>query len=818
MSNTSRNQKQPQSGEETITTKRTATAGSVKNEPAIARAEKFLRKLDPNTKHFEWRAIHPNGQRETRNLSGTLDNLRDELVRHNKEGYGIFVTVNETSKGRRKKEDVTRVRAVWADWDHGRPNGKLPLKPSMVVNTSPGKYQAYWLVAAEGDDDYEEPLAFDEFDRIMRCIVSDWGGDKGAKDLARVLRVPGFYHTKGTPYQVRFASGGDEEADIYTASELIEAFKPHDRPKTPISSKSNSTAPKAIKAFSRMQSEPFVPDKARELLDFIREHDTNCDGHDTWRMIIFGLQHWSHGSDDGRDIAHEYSKHSDVYDADEIDGMWERPNPATPVTLGSIIAHAQQFGWKGFTPKQLDEVATDGDGLSAVRWGTMENRRWSDDAERQGMLSRMNREHSVVPIGSSVRYTRNVTDEQGRQDIMFMRSEDMAALYQGVVLSGKGKQVVTAFDEWKTWRSRKQYAGVGFYPQGIGPHSKSTPVPKDYLNLWTGWPVEPKQGHWSLFRKHLRKVVCKGNEDHFRWLMDWMAHLVQRPGEKPGSAVVLKSKGKGTGKSMVGRFISHMFGVHAMEISDEQHLTGRFNAHMKRLKFVVISEALWAGDNKAKSKLKTLITDKTLAVEGKGVDLVTIQNYLALLFTSNENWAVPAETDERRYFVLDFESDQAKKAEYFDPIFEQMEGNDFAGVRAMMHDLQNRLITSDLRNPPDTDGLKEQREHGLTGCEKFMLSTAREGCVPLPEQRAFRTENGTLGKEHKRLHAESVREAIKEFCNPYEARNLHTVASKELERFGVQYVRADNKRAYLFPPLAKLRDNVRRALNVNIDG
>ncbi len=38
----------------------------------------------------------------------------------------------------------------------------------------------------------------------MNGIVTKYGGDPKCKDSARVLRVPGFDHTKGEPWRVRF--------------------------------------------------------------------------------------------------------------------------------------------------------------------------------------------------------------------------------------------------------------------------------------------------------------------------------------------------------------------------------------------------------------------------------------------------------------------------------------------------------------------------------------------------------------------------------------------------------------------------------------
>ena len=60
-------------------------------------------------------------------------------------GYAIYLTVNEADGEGVKAEDITRINAIWADWDEGRPE-KVPFEPSFVVRTSREKLQAFWLV------------------------------------------------------------------------------------------------------------------------------------------------------------------------------------------------------------------------------------------------------------------------------------------------------------------------------------------------------------------------------------------------------------------------------------------------------------------------------------------------------------------------------------------------------------------------------------------------------------------------------------------------------------------------------------------------
>lgn len=115
--------------------------------------------------------------------------------------WGTFFAVNELDKSldptkQRTNKMVTRCRAVWLDDDSGgglRDLKDFPIKPNLIVNSSENKYHYYWLTST---------TEFEEWESMMDAIQFRYMGDKGAKDLARVLRLPGFNHHKAEPYMV----------------------------------------------------------------------------------------------------------------------------------------------------------------------------------------------------------------------------------------------------------------------------------------------------------------------------------------------------------------------------------------------------------------------------------------------------------------------------------------------------------------------------------------------------------------------------------------------------------------------------------------
>jgi hypothetical protein len=211
--------------------------------------------------------------------------------------------------------------------------------------------------------------------------------------------------------------------------------------------------------------------------------------------------------------------------------------------------------------------------------------------------------------------------------------------------------------------------------------------------------------------KHLLDVVCRGDLQHFEYLLAWMAHLVQRPWEAPGVVVVLRSQCEGTGKSTVLNWLASMLGIHALLLADPSQLVGRFNAHLETISFVGLNELGWAGDKESAAKLKSIISDPTISVERKHGGVYSVPNFLHIMATSNSDWVVPAGYRARRFFVLDVDPRRAGDHAYFNALYQAANAG---GIEALMHFLLGFQLSSvNLRDVPVTGALREQQERSL---------------------------------------------------------------------------------------------------------
>jgi hypothetical protein len=103
---------------------------------------------------------------------------------------GVFFCVNaiDPEAKRRGNDTVCRVAAVFLDLD-GKPlpADGFPLPPTAIVESSPGRWHVYWAVS---------DLPLSEFTAAQKHLAKLYGGDETVSDLARVMRLPGYWHGK----------------------------------------------------------------------------------------------------------------------------------------------------------------------------------------------------------------------------------------------------------------------------------------------------------------------------------------------------------------------------------------------------------------------------------------------------------------------------------------------------------------------------------------------------------------------------------------------------------------------------------------------
>ncbi|PHR23272.1 MAG: hypothetical protein COA37_07980 [Hoeflea sp.] len=344
--------------------------------------------------------------------------------------------------------------------------------------------------------------------------------------------------------------------------------------------------------------------------------------------------------------------------------------------------------------------------------------------EREYSVDDLNRKFAFVLVGSQALIVYQNPDAPTEERLRFVRPDSFKLMFQNRMTEvtghdGKIKPITWA-NRWLSDARRRQYEGLEFYPDSAG--ADGTP---GYLNLWTGFSVDPKPGGtYTVFKDHLLTNVCNGNPDTFKWLWAWFAHMVQRPRERPGTAIIL-SGGMGTGKTKVGEVFGSLIRTHHFVVDDPRYVTGQFNAFMAGCLFLQAEEAVWAGDKAAEGRLRGLVTSERQMIEAKGVDPIRQPNYVRLLMTSNEPWIVAAGKDERRFATFEVNARCARNVDYFAEMDAEL---DSGGREALLADLLAfDLSTVNLREIPKTGALLSQKQHSLDSIDAWLMARLQDG-------------------------------------------------------------------------------------------
>lgn len=328
----------------------------------------------------------------------------------------------------------------------------------------------------------------------------------------------------------------------------------------------------------------------------------------------------------------------------------------------------------------------------------------------------LNQKHAIARVSSRT----VVMDFHPDRRVTYGNVGDLHAYYENRRVDSDGKTVPIT-KKWMQHRKRREYPnGIVFAP--------NKDVPGAY-NHWQGFSVQPYEGKspdrgCRLFLKHLLEIACNGDEALYRYHLGWLAHMIQKPEEKPGVAVVYKGR-KRIGKDTVFEYVGRLFEHHYVTVANQDQMLGKFNAHQEKCLLLHMQEGFWAGSKAAEGMLKYLITSNQVMIEPKGMNAFPIPSVLRLFISSNEKWVIPATEDEGRFFVLNVSEKRRNDHDYFAALRAEMDGE---GPSALLAYLQAYDISKfQVRAVPDTEALAEQKVQGLKNVERWWLDVLQRG-------------------------------------------------------------------------------------------
>ena len=442
-------------------------------------------------------------------------------------------------------------------------------------------------------------------------MVESYGSDKQAKDISRVLRVPGFLHRKDptAPHVVRLVSEGGRR---YTRAAIIAAFPPVIREQ-----KTNGR--------TEWQSRGDDDERIRDALRSIPADDRGV-----WLQIGMALK--SHLGERGRALWDDWSATCAAKFSDRDQRTTWRSFRKNGIGIGTLFHYAKQAGWR---PRR-SSTGNDPDAADAH----------ADEQPEQEAAGGVHLEdfRAYMPMHS---YIFTPCREM-------WPASSVNARVPPIDTADKPMQASTWLDknrpvEQMVWtpglpmliEGRLMADGGWFDRSGVTCFNLYRPPSIEHGNA-------AEAGPWI---EHAHKVFGADAEH----IVMWLAHRVQRPQDKINHALVLGGA-QGIGKDTLLEPVKVAIGPWNFREVSPQQMLGRFNGFLKAV-ILRISEARDLGDiNRYQfydhSKAYTAAPPDVLLCDEKHLREHSVINCCGVIITTNHKTdGIYLPGDDRRHFV-----------------------------------------------------------------------------------------------------------------------------------------------------------------------
>ena len=538
-----------------------------------------------------------------------------------------------------RSSDVVYIRAVFAEMDIGVPLVPWPIPPSLVVETSAGRFHAYWLVAPDS------PITPDDFDGVERRLVETYGSDPNSKDRARRLRLPGSWNVK-PDRPAHLVTIVEATSARYSGADLLQAFPPlpaRERASA-IGRRPNWGGSSGLGSLDR-----FVGRNKEGPLWAI-----SPDRYSDWVGVGMALHAELNGGPDGLALWDSWSAQSQKWSPGVCTIRWGSFGGRKGITGGTIYALAEERGWSK-PLRSMDHLARAPHVAQRIHGAT------------QAAAPVPNGTNASPPPAASPKEVA-LTDFYAHMpsgDFIFIPGRDFwparsvdARIPRETTSAAEGHQATIKASAWiAKYRPVEQITWAPGRPELIA----------DVLVTEGGFIPQPGRSVFNLYRPPLLELgdakVAGQWLDHLMrvypsdWshILNWLAHRVQRAGEKINHALVLGGA-PGIGKDTLLHPAIQAVGPWNVDEVSPSQLMGTFNGYYKSV-ILRVSEAHDLGEIDRYAlyeRTKTLLAapPAVLRVNEKNRREYAVPNVVGVIYTTNHrtnSLYLPA--DDRRHYV-----------------------------------------------------------------------------------------------------------------------------------------------------------------------
>ena len=221
------------------------------------------------------------------------------------------------------------------------------------------------------------------------------------------------------------------------------------------------------------------------------------------------------------------------------------------------------------------------------------------------------------------------------------------------------------------------------------------------------------------FLNHVKDVIANGNDDIYKYILIWIASILQKPNFKTGTALVILGN-QGTGKNVFTNVICKLMARYANEnVTSIESVVGKFNAVLENKKLIILNELQSIDSNKFLNSdaLKSIITDRAININQKNEPERKCENVCNFMMVSNNDIPIKIEATDRRYLVTKTSDARRGDFDYFDRLCDSFTPEFYEHLFTffMMMDVSK----TNLRKIPSTDAKETIKEASLSSYELF---------------------------------------------------------------------------------------------------
>lgn len=223
------------------------------------------------------------------------------------------------------------------------------------------------------------------------------------------------------------------------------------------------------------------------------------------------------------------------------------------------------------------------------------------------------------------------------------------------------------FDVWAKSDDRQKVpnSNIWFDPS----ETKRPANDEKYINTFQGMPlipltaedfagIEPTEYllHTDILPiiELIRHLCGKdGTGEVVNWVLNWLAIPLQSPGTKMDTALIFHGHIQGAGKSLLfDRILREIYGDYALTLGQGQ-LESQYNDWVEGKLFTVFEEIISSKERyNSSGMIKQLITGDTVYINKKFMSGWKQDNFVNVVFLSNELQPFPIDSTDRRHIVL----------------------------------------------------------------------------------------------------------------------------------------------------------------------